>query len=124
MSRLSVDFQRWFALLGGGVAWTLHLLSAYAIAEFGCLSGLGDWLGIPVIIWLIAGITLPLLALSAVATLVGMRYERRHGTHEHAALEADDPGVSLVRYGIVANALFILTILAQTVPLVFFLRGC
>lgn len=37
--------NRWtlrFALLGGAVAWTLHLLGCYGLAEFGVLSGLVD----------------------------------------------------------------------------------
>jgi hypothetical protein len=32
----------WFTLWSGAVAWLLHLLLVYGIAEFGCGSGLGD----------------------------------------------------------------------------------
>jgi hypothetical protein len=117
-------FARWFVFLGGAIAWLLHLLTAYALAEFGCVSGWGGFLGLPLVVWLILGFTLPLLAIAVGALLVGYRYEKRFAGLEPRGLEARDPGLALVRYGVVANALFILTILAETVPVFFFLRGC
>jgi hypothetical protein len=116
--------ERWFVFLGGAIAWLLHLLAAYAVAEFGCVAGWGEFLGQPLVVWLILGLTAPLLAIACLALLVGYRYERRFANQEPRGLEAQDPGVALVRYGVVANALFILTILAETLPVFFFLRGC
>ena len=120
--RLSAE--RWFVFLGGGIAWLLHLLVAYAVAEFGCVAGWGRFMGLPVVTWLILGLTVPLLAIACAALLAGYRYEKRFATREPQGLDAQDPGVALVRYGVVANALFILTILGETVPVFFFLMGC
>lgn len=115
---------RWFVFLGGGIAWLLHLLAVYAVGEFGCVAGWGDFLGLSLVVWLILGLTIPLLAIAIAALVVGYRYEKRFATHEIRGLEAQDPGVALVRYGVVANGLFILTILGETVPVFFFLGGC
>ncbi len=115
---------RWFVFLGGAIAWLFHLFAAYAISEFGCVAGWGRFRGFPVVVWLILGITVPLLAIALCALVVGYRYERPSPFREARILDARDPDVALVRYGIVANALFILIILAETLPIFFFLMGC
>ena len=41
----------WFGLFGGAIAWTVHLMFAYAAAEFGCIGRLGErgYLGITLV---------------------------------------------------------------------------
>lgn len=112
----------WFGLLGGAVAWTLHLMGAYAIAEFGCL-GVG-----PVSV---GGITTPaalLIALSVVclgsavaATVVAYRGHRRLCDRPD---DGGDAGPFIARTGLIASGLFAFIILVESVPIVFFLNHC
>lgn len=48
------DLRLWFGVMGGAVAWFLHFVLAYLIAEFGCVNGWGEvhWLGLSAVAWL------------------------------------------------------------------------
>ncbi len=118
----------WFALLGGGVAWTLQLLLAYAVSEFGCLSGLGERSagGLTVIAWLLIGISAGAFGLASAAALMSARIRQklRGNRRDDTATE----GVRTVAFSgdlaLVTNLVFLLVILAQSVPILFFLRTC
>ncbi len=106
---------RWtlrFCLLGGGVAWLLHLVGAWAIAEFGTLGGavnLTPWLAV------LSG---ALLAIALAATWLSLRLARIYPA---------DTGETLRtfrfcgRFGVVTNGAFAVVIAAQTVPIFYFL---
>lgn len=116
----------WFALLGGGVAWTLHLLLAYAVAEFGCLSGLGEKQlgGLTLVAWLLLGVTAGALALAAAATLVAAGIRRR--SREPSEVQTE-PACTLAfsgRLALATNVVFTLVIAVQSVPIFYFLRSC
>ena len=113
---------RWrlrFVLLGGAVAWTLHLLLAYVIAEFGVLSGLVElsWVGLDAVSWLLLGWSAAMLALAGVAVWVSWRLR---------AEESDDEAARTVRFcarfGRAANLAFLVIIAVESVPIFFFLR--
>lgn len=109
---------RWrlrFVLLGGAVAWTLHLLLAYVIAEFGVLSGLVElsWAGLDVVSWLLLGWSAAMLALAGVAVWVSWRLR---------AEESDDEVRFCARFGRAANLAFLVIIAVESVPIFFFLR--
>jgi len=119
---------RWelrFAILGGGIAWTLHLLLAYVVAEFGCIAGLGQvsFLGLNVVSWLLFLVTIPTLGMGLAATYVSWRC---HSKAEKAlAAQADLAGENFVAYtGLISNLIFVFIIVVQTIPIFYFLREC
>lgn len=115
----------WFSLLGGGVAWTLHLLVGYAVAEFGCVSYLANhaWLGISAVAWMLLALTLVTMALAAASAWMAWRGEQA----TPPLPEATDMAAAdhyIVRVGIITNLIFIFIIVAQSIPIFFFLRDC
>lgn len=121
-SRLTLSF----VLLGGAVAWTGHLLLAYAIAEFGCVAGLGEPpgpMGITIVSWMLLAMSAVMVALAAWALATSYRIRR------DAAPEAPDPderatAVYAGRFGLITNALFLFIILIESVPIFFYLGAC
>jgi hypothetical protein len=105
----------WFALLGGHVAWTLHLLVGYFLVSLSCLPGLRFRLfelnGFLLLIWLL---TLATAVLACAATVTGWRDWRQEGTSWRGF-------VALT--GMLLSGLFCATIVLQGVPL-FFLAPC
>src|SRR5687768_2504269 len=82
----------WFGLFGGAIAWTVHLMLAYAAAEFGCVGGLGDrdYLGFSLVAWLEVALTLATTLIAGAATAVAHRQHRRlQGHSEEVALGAE-----------------------------------
>jgi hypothetical protein len=116
----------WFALLGGGTAWTLHLLLAYAIAEFGCLSGLGErqFGGLSLVAWLLLGMSVGALGLGAMATLVARRMRNRFAEDSAADPEEVRATGFSGRLAYVTNLAFTVVIAVQTVPIFYFWRKC
>ena len=115
-----------FALLGGGVAWLAHLVLAYAIAEFGCIAGLGHvhWAGLSVVSWMLLVMTLLTLGLALAATAVAWRNRRRllrEWGHRSESHEAED---FTARLALVSNAVFVGVIVVQSVPIFYYLREC
>lgn len=116
------SFSLWFGLVGGGVAWLLHLLLAYVVAEFGCLSGLGErhlgnW---SLVTWLLLAVSAGALGLALAATLVSWRGFRRavHGS------ESDRARRFSARLGFISNVVFTAIVAVQSVPIFYFLRSC
>jgi hypothetical protein len=118
-------WRRWFAFLGGGIAWTLHLLSIYAIGEFGCVGGWDriSWAGIGLVAWLIIILSTLLLLVAVAATLVGYLDKRRDEGRDSPEWE-DEGGVFLSSYGALLSGLFALIILVETLPVFAYLDGC
>lgn len=125
-----------FGLLGGAVAWTVHLMAVYAIGEWGCVSRSmeGRFLGIAGIAWLLIAVTVGAGLASAAAALVAYRSEQRLRPAEE---EGDsDEGVPreeaevhsyqlfTARSGMIMSGLFTFVIVVESVPVFFFLRGC
>ncbi len=122
--------QRWevrFAMFGGGIAWTLHLLGVYAIAEFGCVRGLGDviWQGASVVAWLLLAATVLTGGLAAAASWMAWHTERlTRGTNEKNAPVEPETKAFVAGLSLKLNAFFAVFIAAQGVPIFFFLRDC
>jgi hypothetical protein len=113
-----------FGYLGGGIAWLLHLLSAYAIAEFGCVAGAGAhrWAGVTLVAWLLLGVTAVLLLAGVASMLVAVKLRAREpGGELESSLSAR---AYLARSGAIMSGLFVLIILAQTVPIFYYLESC
>ncbi len=109
-----------FAFLGGGLAWTFHLLAAWYIVELGCNSELADVnvLGISLVIWAVLIVSLIGLAVGSLALFFSFAYLRDSSDGKSASR------IFLHRTAVVLNLVFTLTILAQSIPVFYFLDGC
>jgi hypothetical protein len=114
------------ALLGGAVAWTGHLLIAYAISEFGCVAGWGhrNFLAVSVVSWLVIGVSVAMIALAVASIYVSLQLERS-GPHLATADADERSTVEYVgRFGRIVNWLFLFVIVVETLPIFFYLDHC
>ncbi len=109
----------WSSLWLGGIAWLLHLLTAWALAEFGCMSALAGPgpAGISWVAWGILAATVPCLLLCGLASWAGWRCGR-------GPMGGGETAGFFVRFGLAANPLFALIIIAQTIPVFYHLKDC
>lgn len=118
-------WKLWFALLGGAVAWTLHLLLAYAIAEFGCVAGWDEFVavGISLVSWLLIGVSVAMTALAAGALAVSWDAHRKS---RRVPRNSDDRATLdyTARFGLITNGLFLFIILVESVPIFFYRGSC
>lgn len=118
----------WFGLLGGALAWTAHLMFAYAAAEFGCVSGWGRgrYLDVSFVAWLEVALTAVTATVAAASTFVAYRYHRRLAPPPLES--ADGSALTTQRYiafvGLLAGSLFFVAILFESIPIFFYLRHC
>jgi hypothetical protein len=115
----------WFGLLGGPVAWTAHLMLAYAIAEFGCVSPFGhrELLGLTAVTWGLLGVSAVTLAVAVAATRVARR--ARESAPEPGGPHADGPPTGyLAASGLYLSGFSAFVILVQSVPILYYLRDC
>jgi hypothetical protein len=116
-------FRLWFALVGGAVAWLVHLMGAYVIAEFGCVGTTQEYsvLGVTLVAWLLVGLTLLTCGVAVGATLVarGMEHARTD------VLRPDDDAVrSIAHAGALTSGISAFVILFESVPILYYLHGC
>lgn len=116
----------WFGLLGGAIAWLMHLLSAYAIAEFGCVSELAAVRlgGLSAVAWLILGASVASELFALVATGVAFRSVWLLRMHGREPQETRGAWPFLARAGLYSSGLFGVVILVETFPIFYYLRGC
>lgn len=116
----------WFGFLGGAVAWTLHLLAASFISEWGCLTGLArwQWLGLTSIAWLLIAASVLMLLLAIWATWVAYRLQHQLSEAGSTPLDRHGTATFLARAGLITNGVFTFIILAQCVPIFYFLSRC
>jgi hypothetical protein len=115
-------WARWYGFLGAPIAWTLHLLGAYAIAEFGCV-GLGDsprYGGVTLVSWMLLGLT-GVLVLGAGGALGVAALMRQPLGEAHGIAETER---YLMRSGTYLGVVFLLIILVQAIPIFYYLEGC
>lgn len=121
------DFLLWFGVLGSAIAWLLHLLLCYGIAEFGCVSPFREvrLAGLTGVTWLEIGASLLSLLLAAVATWTAQRSRRQLlGEGDAELYETGDPRVFMARTGVITGRIFVFIILVQTLPILYFLHDC
>lgn len=121
------DRSLWIGLLGGGVAWLLHLLGSYGVAEFGCVSRFSavKFAGFSGVAWLEAGVSLAAVALAVAASLVSHHCRRKLASASTGqAGDADDARTFMAQSAVVASWLFVFIILVQSLPFMFYLREC
>jgi hypothetical protein len=102
----------WFAVLGGALAWAVHLIIAWGTDELACGGGHTSVAGIPVRVFVGAGVVLPALVTVA-SLLVAWRAWRRASAAKRGD---DDPHMEragmIALIGLCANLLFLSIILA------------
>jgi hypothetical protein len=110
-------FLLWFSLWGGGIAWAMHLFVVWIIAEFGCIGGLArpGPLQVSWVVWAVVAASLVFIGLAGLA-IGGSLLCRRKLAGEDARFVA--------RFGLAANPLFLLIIIAQALPVFFYLQDC
>lgn len=116
----------WFAFLGGPIAWTFHLLLCYAITEFGCAGDAAPstLLGVSVIAWAILAVSLVTFVMAAAATAIAWRQQPDRSAPREPTDEPGSGADYLLRAGVPMGVLSALVIAAQTLPILFYLRGC
>lgn len=105
-----------YAFLGGALAWTLHLMAAYAIAEGLCV------LDAPGVAWALSGLTALCLALALGAATVAWRLSARERDGE-ALLFGGGAGF-VASAGLASDVLFSIVIVAQALPIAMLLGSC
>jgi len=119
----------WFSMIGGGVAWAFHLSSTYASGEWGCASRAGEtrFLGVTTPAWILLGLTALSLTVCLWAALAGLHAEKelRNREKEHGPIhDRRHPGIYIGRAGFITSLVFAMIIVAQGVPIFFFLNHC
>jgi hypothetical protein len=117
----------WFGLLGGAAAWTVHFIGCWATAEWGGFSGFDRWkfLGITLVAWIIVALSIVAALVALGATLVACRHYRRLSNPRGAGEDLAGKGETnrfLALSGWILSGLFLLIILVQSVPVLYFLR--
>ena len=137
LRRKAAPWLLWFAVLGGAVAWSAHLLLGWGLEEIACspVSAGPDVLGVSLSLW-IGVLTGVLAAVTVAAGLLAYRFWRQAGAADpDTRIEpagAEPEPQELIRggragfmalFGLAANALFLLIILYGGVSLLL-LRPC
>lgn len=110
----------WFGFLGGGVAWTAHLMLSWGISEFGCVGTLKSFTlaGLHGVAWLLLIVSVLAALAAAVATGVALRAHRRLTDSPHHTDRY------LAKGGAIASGIFLFIILVESIPIFFYLRHC
>jgi hypothetical protein len=128
----------WGTLLGGAVAWLVQLLVLYVLAEFGCVLNWQQarFLGMGAVTWGVVVATLLALLISLwccwLAWISKRKIDRQiadriaSGQNDEvvAKLRPESLETFLLRFGIINNAMFALIIVAQGLPILFYLNWC
>jgi uncharacterized membrane protein len=102
------QFSIWFGLFGGVVAWIAHLFIAYALTPFACVHRLEAGL---------YGASIGTAVVAALALGVAFRAWRASREGPNAGV-LRDPVTFLTIAGMLLSGLFLLAIVAQSVPIV------
>jgi hypothetical protein len=118
-------FRRWFSFLGGGVAWTFHLMTIYAIGEFGCVSGFDShlYVGISAVAWLLIIASVIALAPAVAATWIAY-VDAKSDERQQEKSPFEEGARYLSSFGWPLNGVFTLIILVESLPVFGYLGGC
>jgi hypothetical protein len=118
--------QLWFGLLGGALAWAAHFISAYLLAEFGCVGGLAEYrfANVSYVAWLEIAVTAVAVLVAFAATMLAYRSSRRLQSRPPVSDDALHGEPYLARAGLYTSAIFTFVILFEAIPLFFYFRHC
>jgi hypothetical protein len=107
------------AFLGGAMAWLFHFLLLYLFGEWGCR---GSLVGV---FWWVIGTTAVFGAVATLSLMESLRLRRltrlKHSAHEEDRIRSND---FFADFGLVSNAIFLLTIVVQALPVFFLMENC
>ena len=108
----------WSQFWGGGLAWLLHFLTIWVAAEFGCLSALSrpGPAGVSLVAWVVLGLSAFFIGIALWISLTA--------PSRMVALDTVETDLFVRRFAQVANVVFLLVIVTQTVPAFFYLKDC
>lgn len=121
----------WFGLLGGAVAWFVHLVVIVGVVETGCVAGVEGLSGLiglsaqGVILALVVAATVLTLGVTIASGLVAywnLKVLRARGEELDAPV-ARGAGYHMTRSGIYLSILFVFIIVVETIP-IFFVPPC
>jgi len=125
----TADTRLWIGVWGGGIAWTVHFLTAALIAEWGCLTGLSAWSlwGMSAVAWSIILVSIAMALVALVVTWVAYsEVLRLNALSDEKSDLYDRLGNRrfMARTGFAASAFFLLIIVVQSLPILFYLSEC
>jgi len=115
----------WFGFLGGAAAWTFHLVACSLTAEWmGFASIDRQFLGIHIVAWLAIVWTVLATAIAGAATYIAYR-QWRQPNHSQSEVEGDTNSTAefLARTGTISSGMFLLIIVVESIPILFYLQG-
>src|SRR5690606_39142115 len=113
----------WFGFLGGATAWSVHLVAAALIAEWGCFSGLQQTMywGVTLVAWLLILLSAAMLLIAVLATAAAYVVKKRLPAHtvDDELAPHDEMDQFLARFGIAASGVFVFIIAAESLPILY-----
>ena len=111
--------NRWhwaYMILGGALAWFLHLMASYAIGEGICvIPGTHfEFFGVTAGGWAILLLSLALAMISGGAAVMGLRFRN----------DLENLNSFIAQFSLIANGLFTMAILSQAVPVFTLIMDC
>ncbi|MEU2613739.1 hypothetical protein ABZ570_19435 [Micromonospora sp. NPDC007271] len=119
--RLAGGLLLWYGVLGGGVAWAVHLLAAWSLDELACAAGAESISALP--LWQAVGLAVVLPGLVAVGSLLVavLAWRRTAGAQAAGTTgRAYDRSRMLAGLGVWANLLFLAIIVLGGVAVLVF----
>jgi len=115
----------WFATTGGSGAWLAHFALIWLISEFGCIANFDRHLFGPLsaVSLLIILATLLMAAVGSFATLAAYSLKKRLASPSRGSQLARSRRESMEMW-FLANASFVIIILVQSIPVLYFLETC
>lgn len=121
------ETRLWFGLLGSPIAWLIHLVGVYTLAEVTCVSNRFEFT-----VWrLDGGVFLILLGTLGTLILAGVAGAVSYGSSRQLKRQngdggSVDRGVSgqMARWGMHSAVLFVFIIGVETIPVFFYLQPC
>lgn len=124
VDRMPSSAALWLILVAGAVAWFARFLAVWALSEYGCISGvLGEGAVLTPVV-AVSVVTVPFLAVAVGACLYSWRALRVSRTASPTGNQAVESTRFFAATGLVVNAVFTGVILAETLPVYFFLDQC
>ncbi|SCF09658.1 hypothetical protein GA0074695_3445 [Micromonospora viridifaciens] len=120
-ARLAGGLLLWYGVLGGGVAWAVHLLAAWSLDELACAAGSESISALP--LWQAVGLAVVIPGLVAVGSLLVAVLAWRRTTAAQAAGTTDrayDRSRMLAGLGVWANLLFVAIIVLGGIAVLVF----
>ncbi|MFG1951622.1 hypothetical protein [Micromonospora sp. NPDC048830] len=119
--RLAGGLLLWYGVLGGAVAWAVHLLAAWSLDELACAAGSQHISGVP--LWQALGIAVVVPAVATAGSLLVAAFVWWRTARAQAAGDADratSRSRLLAVVGVWANLLFLAIIVLGGVAVLVF----